>query len=77
MAAGSGGGGMKVWEKIAKFRDTKHWDKERIASECYMHKFCPTEIEDEWHFVGHKKHCESHSCDIECLNDYLDMEVGA
>lgn len=70
---------MKVWEKIADFRDTKGWDKERIASECYMHKYCPTEIEDDNHFIGLGKrlqHCNAHNCDMECLNDYLDMEVG-
>lgn len=69
---------MKVWERIAEFRDTKGWDKERIASECYMHKYCPTDIEEDNGFVGDKRlteHCISHKCDMECLNDYLELEV--
>jgi hypothetical protein len=68
---------MKVWEKIATFDDTKGWTKERIASEAYMHKYCPSEMESEHHFVGKKGfagHCKF-DCGTECLDKYLDLEA--
>lgn len=68
---------MKVWEKISEFKDAKEWNKERIASECYMHRYCPVDIEEDNHFIGNKDFCNTHKCDMECLNDYLDMEVSA
>ena len=68
---------MKVWEKIATFNDTHGWSKERIESECYMHKYCPAEIEEDYHFIGEKRferHCKL-GCGVECLKEYLDLEV--
>jgi hypothetical protein len=68
---------MKVWEKIATFDDTKGWTKERIASEAYALKYCPSEMESTHKFVGWEKfhkHCQF-NCDFECLDKYLDMEV--
>jgi hypothetical protein len=68
---------VKVWEKIATFDDTKGWTKERIAAEAYMHKYCPSEIEEEHHFIGKArfdKHCKF-GCGVECLDEYLDLEV--
>lgn len=68
---------MKVWEKIAQFSDTQGWDKERIAAECYAVRSCPSDIEEEHHFIGEKrfaKHC-SLGCGVTCLEEYLELEA--
>lgn len=68
---------MKVWAKIAQFNDTKGWSKEKIASECYMHKYCPAEIEADYHFIGDKRFnnfCKL-DCSVKCLEEYLDLDI--
>lgn len=67
----------KVWEKISEFKDTLGWSKEKISAECYMHKYCPSEIEEEHHFIGAKRfasHCNI-GCGVKCLDEYLELEV--
>lgn len=68
---------MKIYEKIAEFNDTKGWAKKRIASECYMHKYCPADIEEDYNFIGKKRLNEfcQFKCDAECLDKYLELEV--
>jgi hypothetical protein len=68
---------VKVWEKISQLNDTKGWDKERIAAECYQNKYCPAEIEAEHNFIGTSrfaKHCYI-GCGVKCLEEYLKLEV--
>ncbi|MDD5064982.1 MAG: hypothetical protein PHQ35_09545 [Phycisphaerae bacterium] len=68
---------MKVWEKIATFDDTRGWTKERIAAEAYMQKYCPSEMEEDYHFIGKKRfadHCKI-GCGVKCLEEYLELEA--